>query len=961
MIIKHTDIELQSLKEELSKLEIKLQSLSDEKNEYLRDIEDFNLQYNLYLGELIENILRLKKDILHKKNSHKKDTVDSGNYEEIKDTISQIESALYELENSLKALHKDDLQYTETLKLYNQLKEELQNLTNQKDEIEEQIYSFQDSEDYDLGYKSAKHEYEEYYHEYTYIKGDIENTLNLNDQEKLEIKSLWKKACKLCHPDIVTDDLKEKSHKVMQALNEAYNTKDIEKIKSILHDLENGFLFEIQSDSINDLDLLNTKIFEYKEQIESIVSEIEKIKNDTTFKIISQEDNWNKHFNRIKQNLKEEKEKLENQLFLLIKEEKNKFNLYIFSNNLEQLKNKSEFESYLESCFLELENFFDSKGTEDINDIGLDLEKILNDLQSNNFICQQNSNIVNAFLILLAQQFEKIINIKLMELVVKFLSECGIKKRIEASLLYLNQENLPKIYFENFDKIISLLSDSVKDDENNSKASNIFFQFYSTAYNYFNQKNDQDSLSLFNQLFIENESKYSSFIQSKAFLDEILTHANINYEELINTNRFLLEYQPSGDACEIMDEGIVLKENGEYAENLYSLDNPTFDDIKKISSNYINLIGNPNELFYQLNRGMKVIDNEKLLYKYLQAFGSKHKIKLYSAYDEIFEKIQNKKFNIIDWGCGQAFATMILLDYAKNKNIELDMSDIILIEPSELALSRGILHIDILKQKEYNIKPINCNIDCIKEGDISFDNDYFTLHLFSNILDIEDFSMSNLLHKISSDIKVENLFICLSPKINDKRNNRLDMFYKFFDENFDTELLSSRDTDIGNSTRYEKIFEVKYTKEEIVQEVREEIEKVQSGYQLNIIDELAKYENNVTPILNLELLENSIDIDPEYAIFKIRKVAEVITSKIYSQYEDNTKQVSFNDKIRYLSYEKKDFDKTITNYVHTLRTIGNRGVHDNQSNQIKLKLDAHLMVVALISFLNELQEKGLIK
>ena len=52
MIIKYTDTELQSLKEELLKLEIKLQSLSDEKNEYLRDIEDFNLQYNLYLEVL---------------------------------------------------------------------------------------------------------------------------------------------------------------------------------------------------------------------------------------------------------------------------------------------------------------------------------------------------------------------------------------------------------------------------------------------------------------------------------------------------------------------------------------------------------------------------------------------------------------------------------------------------------------------------------------------------------------------------------------------------------------------------------------------------------------------------------------------------------------------------------------------------------------------------------------------
>ena len=110
----------------------------------------------------------------------------------------------------------------------------------------------------------------------------------------------------------------------------------------------------------------------------------------------------------------------------------------------------------------------------------------------------------------------------------------------------------------------------------------------------------------------------------------------------------------------------------------------------------------------------------------------------------------------------------------------------------------------------------------------------------------------------------------------------------------------------------------------------------------------------------MKMLEDSILTDPEYAIFKIRKVAEVITSRIYSNYEANSPVVSFNDKIRYLSYEKKVFNKTITNYIHTLRTIGNRGVHEHNREVLKLKLDAHLMIIALISFLNELKDKKLL-
>lgn len=958
---KYSDIELQSLKEELLKLEIKLQSLSDEKNEYLRDIEDFNLQYNLYLGELIENILRLKKDILYKKKNQKKDTIDSENYEEIKDTISQIKSALCELENNLKTLDKDDLRYIGTLELYNQLKEELKNLTNQKDEIEEQLYSFQDSEDYNSEYTSAKHEYEEYYQEYTNVKEDVENIITLNDEEKLEIKSLWKKACKLCHPDIVTDDLKEKAHEVMQALNEAYSQKDIERIKSILQDLEHGLAFETQSDLLNDTELLNIKISEYKEQIQAIKSEILNIQNDKTFEVITQEKNWKRYFQKIKINLEKEKELLELEIFNILKKEKEKFDLYLFSKNIKSVKTKIEFESYLESCFFELENFFDSKRIEEIKDLEYDIEEIVLYLQSNNFVMQHNnSSIVNAFIISIAQLSERIKSIILIKSIFKFLPNCGIKKRLEASLIYLDSNSLPKVYIENFDKIISLLSDSVNDDENNLKASYAFYEFYTTAYNCFLHTNNQDSLNQFNSLFVEKEKNYSNFVESKAFIKEIFTHSNIEIEKSTRVNQLLLEHQTKSNICDISGESLILKEGGEYGQNLYQLDNPTFDDIKKISSNYISSIGNPDELFHQLNRGMKVIDDEKLLYKYLQSFGSKHKTKLYSAYDAIFDKIKSKKLNIIDWGCGQAIATMILLDYAKDKNIELDISNITLIEPSELALCRGILHVDILKQKEYNIKPINCEIDCIKENDIFYDNDYCTLHLFSNILDIEDFSISALLYKISSNINNDNLFVCISPKINDKRNNRLDMFYNYFNENFDTELISSRDTDIGNSTRYEKIFEVKYTSQETVAEAREEIKLVQKSYHLDIIDELSKFSHLVVPILNIEMLENSLDNDPEYAIYKIRKVAEVITSRLYSNYEENGKKVSFNDKIRYLSYDKKLFDKTITNYVHTLRTIGNRGVHEDDIAVSKLKLDAHLMLIALISFLQELTEKKLV-
>ncbi|MDQ7046622.1 MAG: hypothetical protein Q9M39_03030 [Sulfurovum sp.] len=117
------------------------------------------------------------------------------------------------------------------------------------------------------------------------------------------------------------------------------------------------------------------------------------------------------------------------------------------------------------------------------------------------------------------------------------------------------------------------------------------------------------------------------------------------------------------------------------------------------------------------------------------------------------------------------------------------------------------MHIDVLSDSKININAVNKDIDSLEEKGLKFYNDNITIHLFSNILDVEFFKLDKLfLEKISNSQKGLNYFICVSPNINDKRNTRLDMFYRYFDDNYETELVSARDSDIGNYKRYEKVF-----------------------------------------------------------------------------------------------------------------------------------------------------------
>jgi len=239
-LIVYEDKELGGLKLELKVLEAKLQELSEEKNEYLNDLNEFNLQYNLHLGEIIRKILELKKDML-----------------------------------------------------FNQKNDET-NIHN--DEIHKE-------------YEEAREEFEAFDSEYEDII-NIER-FELDEDEIRELKKAYRKASKLCHPDIVPDELKSQALKLMQELNEAYNKRDLKKVKEILKMLENGSGFEVGSNSINDKQLLRSKIEDIRSKIDEVVNELDEIKEDETFLIIQEVDDLEDYFDTLKIEFQKEYELLQ--------------------------------------------------------------------------------------------------------------------------------------------------------------------------------------------------------------------------------------------------------------------------------------------------------------------------------------------------------------------------------------------------------------------------------------------------------------------------------------------------------------------------------------------------------------------------------------------------------------------------------------------------------------------------
>ncbi|MBD3842155.1 MAG: hypothetical protein IE909_09765 [Campylobacterales bacterium] len=478
------------------------------------------------------------------------------------------------------------------------------------------------------------------------------------------------------------------------------------------------------------------------------------------------------------------------------------------TKDIAAIKRASDLSIYFESCFDEIEECLSNISNDEMRQIKFDIEGLLYDLLDNKLVQKNNSQVINAFLILLAEKLLQASLIGAITTIEGYISDDSVKYRLQAAKLYLKINDIAKDYFSRLDEILTLLDSSAKSDEYNTKALKTLLYFYHAALVQFARVGYVDLAAKLTHQLVTLSPKYQ-------LLRDPLTTSLLQQNKNADLSKALKKIEDTLDAlnykklyCSIEPQAIEC-ESGEYAQTLYGLTNLSFEVIRKIAYDHIQKLGDPEEFYTRLQRGEAILNDKNLLSKYLASFGKKHKAKLYSAYEQIISKIDGMQINIVDWGCGQAVATILLMQFTKERGANLSIKSLTLIEPSSVALSRALLHVDVFRQGDLNIKVINKDFDCLEAKDISLGNKHKTLHLFSNVLDIESFKLDrNFFAKISQAVVSDAIFVCVSPKRNDMNNNRLDMFFNFFDKNFDVELISSRTNSIDNATRYEKIFEV---------------------------------------------------------------------------------------------------------------------------------------------------------
>lgn len=321
-MVKYVDNELQGLKLELKSLESKLQELVEQKTEYLNDIEEFNRDYNLYLGDLIKDMLILKKEILNKqtiKQQKQKEKYqdDIQTLQDTKETTTELKSTIDELETALNNIGKDDENYEELSHAYDELKVELKKLEDELELQEEELAKtkeFISNETIEQEYEEINRQYEEFVSEYENIKQSFYNCILLNEDDKKEIQSLYMRGVMLSQLYPVPDKLNGKIDLVINTLKVRCSKKDIAEVSNILDSFEELLKSENSIENIKDIKLLEERIKKYKKDIEAIKSDIKDIHEDETYQTISEIYNWDEYFEDLRSDLEVEKRILSDEL-----------------------------------------------------------------------------------------------------------------------------------------------------------------------------------------------------------------------------------------------------------------------------------------------------------------------------------------------------------------------------------------------------------------------------------------------------------------------------------------------------------------------------------------------------------------------------------------------------------------------------------------------------------------------
>ncbi len=162
----------------------------------------------------------------------------------------------------------------------------------------------------------------------------------------------------------------------------------------------------------------------------------------------------------------------------------------------------------------------------------------------------------------------------------------------------------------------------------------------------------------------------------------------------------------------------------------------------------------------ELDHGKAILNNNDQLKAYIALYGDMHREKLLKAFQHIPIDFFSQPISVIDWGCGQGLATLLLDEYLRSIKTS-EIREVVLIEPSlpSISVAENYIRWTI---PDASLIPIPQKEQDVLLKDLPF-ADTSTIHLLSNVVDMKEFFGDTLKKYVYAYPRQRHIIVCVSP------------------------------------------------------------------------------------------------------------------------------------------------------------------------------------------------------
>ncbi|WP_044179810.1 DNA repair protein [Phytobacter massiliensis] len=313
-VVHWQDPQVAASKLELKALEEQLRELIDKRNARIQLLDDFNDLYLTRLGPLMSQILRLRKLLAEAavRRQEAEARRREADYLRCQQYLAQAVTVLGKLTERWQSMPPHSPQAAEARKHLQQQNALIASLLAEAQELEQGLT--REDEPARQARDEARQEYEEYQEQQHDAEKRAGFEQKMSQDERVELKRLWRQASKLCHPDLVDGAFKEEAHAIMVQLNQARQRGDLGAIRAILTRLQKGLEPLMASDLLNDLARLRQRIEEVKQHIASLIDELNALEKEESWQLVSSLTDQEGYFRQQEKALAEIRQTLEQQV-----------------------------------------------------------------------------------------------------------------------------------------------------------------------------------------------------------------------------------------------------------------------------------------------------------------------------------------------------------------------------------------------------------------------------------------------------------------------------------------------------------------------------------------------------------------------------------------------------------------------------------------------------------------------